>query len=85
MRATSFARAFNRSQFREIRFRKHVRPIISSIIDRKGSCTILDVGGDPSSWQDSTLQRDVKILILNIDRKEKPGDPRIEVIEGRRA
>lgn len=82
VRENPIARTLDRSRFREVRFRTYVFPIIASIIERKGSCTILDMGGDPESWRHSSLQQAVKILILNIERKEKPADPRIEVMEG---
>lgn len=79
---SSIAKAFDRSRFREVRFRTYVAPILEAIIERKGSCNILDMGGDPECWQDEALPQAVQITILNIELKEKSADPRFEIMQG---
>jgi hypothetical protein len=75
-------RSFRRSQFREERFRTHVRPIIDAIIAKRGSCRILDLGGDADYWQFDLPASGVEIWLLNIEARQPSTDPRFHVVQG---
>ncbi|GJE18453.1 class I SAM-dependent methyltransferase [Methylobacterium marchantiae] len=75
-------RVEGRSKFREARFRAHITPLIDSIIERNGTCLILDMGGDIGYWAGSIPNRNIKICLLNIEARERPSDSRFEVIQG---
>jgi hypothetical protein len=75
-------RSFRRSQFREERFRTYVRPIIDAVIKARGSCRILDLGGDADYWQFDLPPSGVEIWLLNIEAKPPSPDPRFHVVQG---
>lgn len=75
-------RSFRRSQFREKRFKTYVLPIIEALIREKGSCRILDLGGDPDYWQFDLPTSGVEICILNIEAKDDPADRRFRFVQG---
>lgn len=78
----NLSQTFNRSRFREARFKAHVLPIIETIIQRTGRCRILDMGGDPDYWRFDIPATGIEISILNIEEKEEPDDPRFRSIQG---
>lgn len=75
-------RSFRRSQFREERFRTYVRPIIDALVSGRGSCRILDLGGDADYWQFDLPASGVEIWLLNIEAKPPSPDPRFHVVQG---
>ncbi|SEK45439.1 Methyltransferase domain-containing protein [Bosea lupini] len=75
-------RSFRRSQFREERFKTYVRPIIDAVIEKRGSCRILDLGGDADYWQFDLPPSGVEISLLNIEAKPPSPDPRFHVVQG---
>lgn len=74
--------AFRRSRFREARFKTYIAPIIASLIAQKGSCRILDLGGDPDYWRFRLPEGEIRIDILNIDPKQATDDERFSFISG---
>lgn len=75
-------RSFRRSQFREERFKTYVRPIIDAVISSRGSCRILDLGGDANYWQFDLPDSGIDIWLLNIEAREPSSDPRFHVVQG---
>ncbi|MBA4221534.1 methyltransferase domain-containing protein [Bosea sp. (in: a-proteobacteria)] len=75
-------RSFRRSQFREERFKAYVRPIIDAVIAARGSCRILDLGGDADYWQFDLPASGVEIWLLNIEARPPSPDPRFHVVQG---
>ena len=75
-------RSFRRSQFREERFKAYVRPIIGAVIAARGSCRILDLGGDADYWQFDLPASGVEIWLLNIEARPPSPDPRFHVVQG---
>ena len=67
-------RSFRRAQFREERFRTYVRPIIDAVISKRGSCRILDLGGDADYWQFDLPASSVEIWLLNIEARQPSPD-----------
>lgn len=74
--------AFRRSRFREARFNTFVRPIIEALVAEKGSCRVLDMGGDPDYWKFDIGKLDVEITILNIEDKQQASDGRFVFMQG---
>lgn len=75
-------RSFRRSRFREERFKTHVQPIIEALIRERGSCRILDLGGDADYWRFDIPASGVEICILNIEEKADPPDRRFHFVQG---
>jgi len=75
-------RSFRRAHFREDRFRNYVLPIIETVISRRGSCRILDLGGDADYWRFDLPAGDVEVCILNIEAKDEPSDRRFRFVQG---
>lgn len=75
-------RSLRRSHFREERFKTHVLPIIEGLIRERGSCRILDLGGDAEYWQYDIPASGVEICILNIEAREDPADRRFRFVQG---
>ena len=62
-------------RFRQKRF-AHVARLIDEILEEKGSCRILDVGGEAVYWQiaeDFIAERNVEITLLNLSLEHAPG------------
>jgi hypothetical protein len=78
----SLSHAFSRPRFRDARFKEFILPIIQSVIRTKGSCRILDMGGDPDYWQMDIPSSGIEISILNIEAKEGKPDPRFRFVQG---
>ncbi|CAN7284192.1 methyltransferase domain-containing protein [Bosea sp. LjRoot9] len=74
--------SFRRAHFREERFKTYIRPVIETVIRTRGSCRILDMGGDADYWQFDMPASGVEIWLLNIEAKEQSPDPRFHVIQG---
>jgi len=55
-----------RNQFRQTRFDNHVKPIIDKIKAQKGSCSIVDIGGDYDYWLDFEIGSDVTVKLVNL-------------------
>lgn len=74
--------SFRRAHFREERFKTYIRPVVETVIRTRGSCRILDMGGDADYWQFDMPASGVEIWLLNIEAKEQSPDPRFHVIQG---
>lgn len=74
--------SFRRAHFRAERFKTYIRPVIESVIRTRGSCRILDMGGDAAYWQFEMPASGVEIWLLNIEAREPSPDPRFHVIQG---
>lgn len=62
-------------KFRQRRFR-HVKVLIEQILERKGKCRILDIGGEEIYWQiagDFLDHNDIEVHLLNIDSSRGQG------------
>lgn len=63
------------SRFRERRFAV-VRQLIDAVLAERGSCTILDIGGEPDYWNIATdylTDRNIHIELLNLVPQRAPG------------
>lgn len=61
-------------RFRQKRF-AHVQRLIDAVIAEKGSCRILDIGGEAIYWEiaeDYIAQRNVEITLLNLAEERVP-------------
>jgi methyltransferase family protein len=54
------------NRFRQTRFNSHIKPIINKIRAQKGSCSIVDIGGDYEYWLDFDLGSDVTVKLVNL-------------------
>jgi len=76
------SQALRRSRFRDARFKTFIMPIIQSVIRQKGSCRILDMGGDPDYWRFDIPSSNIEISILNIEQKDSVPDARFRILQG---
>lgn len=76
------SQALRRPRFRDARFKTFIMPIIQSVIRQKGSCCILDMGGDPDYWRFDIPSSNIEISILNIEQKDSVPDARFRILQG---
>lgn len=73
------------ASFRRKRFQR-VCELISGIVDRNGSCRILDIGGVQKYWTQNVAalgNLPISITIVNIEEEPKPtDDPRFSYVTG---